>query len=179
MEETEKSKILGLYPEFKDIYGPYSRKDGRRIVILYDGDRRSARQLAKVRLEVALGRRLVGRETVDHVDEDFRNDDPSNLQLLSRSENSRKSSLGNTHSLGRIVPEEERSYGEKNSRALLTNSQVEAFRHDFSSGIKSKSDIIEETGMSDKAVRNFLYGSSYKDAGSVVEKRKPGRPPRK
>ncbi len=51
MDEEEKKKILGLYPEFSNIYGPYLRRDGRRTVVLYDGERRSSRQLAKVRLE--------------------------------------------------------------------------------------------------------------------------------
>jgi len=73
------------------VYGPYVRKDRRSIVIMYDGFRRSARQLAKVRLEIKLGRRLVGDETVDHKDGDVTNDEYDNLKLLSSGENTAKS----------------------------------------------------------------------------------------
>lgn len=91
MEDEEKEKVLALYPEFKKIYGPYLAKNERRLVVLYDGARHSSRQLAKVRLEVKLGRRLINNETVDHCDEDCTNDDPSNLQVLGKSENAAKS----------------------------------------------------------------------------------------
>ena len=84
MDESEKKAVLALYPEFHTIYGPYLRKDGRHVVILYDGKRRSARQLAKVRLEVSLNRRLIDDETVDHVDNNVGNDSVDNLQVLSR-----------------------------------------------------------------------------------------------
>jgi hypothetical protein len=88
MNPELKQQILQLYPEFKNVYGPYIRgQDKRKIVILYDGEKRSARQYAKVLLETKIGRRLVDNETVDHKDEDFSNDDPGNLQILTRSQN--------------------------------------------------------------------------------------------
>ena len=85
--------ILELYPNFHTVYGPYTRKDGREIVILYDGKRRSARQYARVLLEVKLKRRLTERETVDHIDGNFNNNEISNLQVLSRVENAAKSAV--------------------------------------------------------------------------------------
>lgn len=38
-----------------------------------------------------LGRKLEYDETVDHIDEDFTNDDLDNLQVITRSENAKKS----------------------------------------------------------------------------------------
>lgn len=83
---------LALYSEYKKIYGPYTRADGRKIVILYDGNKRTARQYAKLILEVKLGRRLVGDETVDHIDGDFTNDDPANLRAIPLRENAGQAS---------------------------------------------------------------------------------------
>ena len=91
MDKEEADRVLELYPEFTKIYGPYVYKDNRKRVVLYDGKRCSSRQLAKVRLEIKLGRRLIEGETVDHIDEDYTNDDPDNLQLLSQSKNATKS----------------------------------------------------------------------------------------
>lgn len=177
MDKKEKQSILELYPEYTQVTGPYVRKSDRRAIVALTGHKKTTtRQLAKVRLEVKLGRRLQNDETVDHKDEDHTNDDPNNLQLLTKSDNSRKSAIGNKYSLGRVVPEEKKLHGDLNVKALLSNSDVEKLRQDFSNGVKSKTDIMKETNMSDKAVRNFLYGDSYKTAGYVVERRRPGRP---
>jgi len=91
MDEEEKIAVLALYPEANKVYGPYRGEDGRMGVALLIEGKSSKRQLAKVRLEVKLGRRLVLGETVDHMDEDFTNDSPSNLQVLSSGKNSAKS----------------------------------------------------------------------------------------
>lgn len=85
-------KILALYSDFKTVYGPYQREsDKRNIIVLYDGEKRTARQLARVLLEVKLGRFLTKDETVDHINEDFLDDRLSNLRVLSREENARRS----------------------------------------------------------------------------------------
>lgn len=76
-------------PSFK-VYGPYRRKDGRKIVILYDGVKRSGRQYARIKLEIKLGRFLGPDEEVDHKDGNFRNDKFRNLQLLSSTKNRKK-----------------------------------------------------------------------------------------
>lgn len=90
MDTSEISNILALYPEYDKMYGPYSHKDGRARVVFYKDKKTSSRQLAKVRLEVKLGRRLTTGETVDHIDEDMSNDDISNLQLLNNKQNAAK-----------------------------------------------------------------------------------------
>ncbi len=75
------------------IYGPYLRKDGRKHVIIANGKNRRTVSYPKWLMEQALGRKLdPDLETVDHIDEDFTNDERSNLQLLTRVENAKKSS---------------------------------------------------------------------------------------
>lgn len=75
-------------------YGPYIRKDGRKhIVIIYDDGRRQTKSYPRFLLEQKIGRELLPEETVDHIDEDFTNDDLDNLQILSLAENARKAML--------------------------------------------------------------------------------------
>jgi hypothetical protein len=40
--------FVALYGNAFKVYGPYKRKDGRKIVILYDSVKRTARQYARV-----------------------------------------------------------------------------------------------------------------------------------
>lgn len=70
------------------IYGPYLRKDGRKhIVIVHPCGRKQTKSYPKYLLEQKIGRELVGDETCDHIDDDFTNDDPNNLQVLTRKNN--------------------------------------------------------------------------------------------
>ena len=93
MKAKLKNKILYLYGRKTKIYGPYVRKiDGRKIIVLVTVKKHITKLYAKVKLEVKLKRILSYKETVDHIDENSHNDKFSNLQLLSRSENARKSS---------------------------------------------------------------------------------------
>lgn len=91
MKPKIKRKILALYSDCRNVYGPYRRKDGRKILILYDGNKRTAKQLARVKMEVKFGRKLTDKETVDHKDEDITNDRYSNLQVISRRRNALRS----------------------------------------------------------------------------------------
>ncbi len=88
-------KILRLYPSFDTITCSSGSSDGRARVNLYSTvtKKQTIKQLAKVLLEVKLGRLLVDNETVDHIDEDKTNDSLDNLQLLNRDENSSKSAI--------------------------------------------------------------------------------------
>lgn len=75
-------------------YGPYTRDDGRKhIIIIHDDGRRQTKSWPRVILEKKLGRELLDSETVDHVDNDFTNDDPNNLQPLSLIDNAKKEML--------------------------------------------------------------------------------------
>lgn len=74
------------------IYGPYTRKDKRKhIIIIHANGERQTKSWPKYLLEQKIGRELEGDETCDHIDEDFTNDHPDNLQVLSRSKNAEKS----------------------------------------------------------------------------------------
>ena len=75
------------------VYGPYTRKsDGRQHVVLTLHDNngkiieRKTISYPKYLVEKHLNRYLQYNETVDHIDEDFTNNDLSNLRVVSRSE---------------------------------------------------------------------------------------------
>ena len=73
------------------VYGPYTRKDGRKHVVLYDPitQERTTVSYPKYLMEQKLGRPLKPNETVDHKDGDFTNDAPDNLRIKTRSENAK------------------------------------------------------------------------------------------
>ena len=75
----------------KKLYGPYKRKDNRQhvIVVNEDGSRKTI-SYPKYLMEQTLNRVLVQDETVDHKDGDFNNNNPLNLQILSRASNAAK-----------------------------------------------------------------------------------------
>lgn len=94
----DKEKLLDLYKDYDIVYGPYSRKDGRKHIVLNKlgvshNVKHKIKTLSfpKALMEVKLGRLLTEDETVDHIDRDVTNDCYSNLQILSRSQNSIKS----------------------------------------------------------------------------------------
>jgi predicted RNA-binding Zn-ribbon protein involved in translation (DUF1610 family) len=91
---TQKTKdaILALYPEYKTVYGPYYREDGRQHIFLYDSINKLRRTVSfpKILFELLHGVRLKDDETVDHIDNNYRNNDISNLQILKRADNIRK-----------------------------------------------------------------------------------------
>lgn len=72
------------------VYGPYTRKDGRKHVILYQDGKRVTMSYPKYLLEQKLGRSLLSHETCDHIDNDYTNNSLDNLQVLTRSDNSKK-----------------------------------------------------------------------------------------
>lgn len=72
------------------VHGPYTRQDGRKIVIVVEnkGKRRTV-SYPKWLMEMHLGRKLdPNLETVDHIDSDFNNNDMNNLRLVPRDEHS-------------------------------------------------------------------------------------------
>lgn len=78
------------------VYGPYTRKDGRQHIIHYNTETRKRRTQSYPRyiMEQHLGRELEEWEHVDHINEDHTDNRIENLQLLSASENNRKTNLG-------------------------------------------------------------------------------------
>lgn len=76
----------------KRVYGPYTRKDGRQIVILKTPGSFNDHQTIsypKYIVECHLGRYLEPYETVDHIDGNFNNNELSNLRVVTRSEHCR------------------------------------------------------------------------------------------
>ena len=75
---------------YKKVFGPYSRGDGRKIVIVIENDgKRRTVSYPKWILELQLGRKLdPDKETVDHIDSNFDNNDLDNLQIIDRATHS-------------------------------------------------------------------------------------------
>lgn len=77
--------------EFMKLYGPYTRKDGRKHIILVDDDgNKTTKSYPRFLMEEYLGRPLLPEETIDHINNDFTDDRIENLQLLSLSDNNKK-----------------------------------------------------------------------------------------
>ncbi len=72
------------------VHGPYKRRDGRQIVIVVErNNKRRTVSYPKWLMECQLGRKLdPDKETVDHIDSNFNNNDLSNLRLVPREEHS-------------------------------------------------------------------------------------------
>lgn len=81
---------MNIYEGMK-CYGPYTRKDGRQIVILKTPGIKNNRTVSypKYIVECYLGRYLDNDETVDHIDGNFLNNDIDNLRVVPRSEHVR------------------------------------------------------------------------------------------
>lgn len=85
------------YPNnIEKVYGPYTRKSDKREVVrikLTDGSFKM-KSYARYLKEIELGRELdKDTETVDHKNRNHLDNNENNLQILSRSENSKKSAL--------------------------------------------------------------------------------------
>lgn len=74
------------------VYGPYTRDDGRQHVVLYDSATQSRKTISypKFLLCTRTGVSYDTDLTCDHIDGDFTNNAPSNLQWLTREANASK-----------------------------------------------------------------------------------------
>lgn len=82
-----KDKIFQLYPEYSGILFWQHGKNKRQYISFSPKIGAYTQLLARVRLEIKIGRRLVGNETVDHIDDNPLNDNDDNLQILSHEKN--------------------------------------------------------------------------------------------
>jgi hypothetical protein len=71
------------------VYGPYTRKDGRKHVVLWNGETTQTVSYPRYIMEAHLGRKLEEWETVDHINRDFTDDRIENLRLVGRSQHSK------------------------------------------------------------------------------------------
>lgn len=94
-------KIESKYPfEQFNCYLNLHKKENRMQVCLVNRETKQRRTIlySKYLMSIKLGRILSKEEEVDHIDGDKRNDSESNLQILTRRENSRKSlMIGRTY----------------------------------------------------------------------------------
>lgn len=171
------AKLSLVYGTKIRIRGPYLCRDGRKRVDVITVAGARTHQLARIKLEVKLGRRLRRNETVDHKDEDKTNDRYANLQCLSLAQNCAKGARGNTHTKGRVVPDHEKKRGDKNGKARVSNEWAKNARIRFKTGKVTRKKLCLESGLSDRSIRNLLSKLSYCDAGGPSNKaKKIGRP---
>lgn len=80
--------------ETMKIYGPYTRKDKRQvIVIVHDSGKKQTKSYPRHLMEIHLGRELLPKEHIDHINNDPSDNRIENLQILSQKENNKKQSL--------------------------------------------------------------------------------------
>lgn len=132
---NEKNDVLiRIYPLFK-IKSLVIQKSGRVTCHFSynEFDRIKVRhsQIAKLLLEIDIGRRLIDDETVDHIDGDCTNNDILNLQILSSKENSSKGSsklnkIKNSINQSKRMLSSDGDYcrGENNSLHKLSEEEV-------------------------------------------------------
>lgn len=73
------------------IYGPYIRKDGRKhICIVHDNGRKQTKSYPRYLMEQHLGRELLPKEHVDHINNDPYDNRIENLQILTQQANNKK-----------------------------------------------------------------------------------------
>ena len=83
-------KVHVISVKERKVHGPYTKSDGRKIVIIvYPDGRRRTVSYPKFLVEEHLGRELdPNLETIDHWDSDFNNNDLSNLKIIPRQQHS-------------------------------------------------------------------------------------------
>lgn len=165
------------------IYGPYTRKDGRKHVILRKDGKLQTISYPRFLLEEKLGRKLLPEETVDHIDEDLSNDDLSNLQVLSRAENARKSLLVNSKGLRKMIEFSRSEKGRKSSRLRMLGARnynskfstetVQVLRRWYSIGYLSELEIGEIFNMTRRSVRKLMSGQTYPSLSETGEQEGP------
>ena len=167
------NEMLKLYKLYGDIsFGNHRvNNEGRNVVSFKRKGKWSMRQVAAFRIEAKLGRKLINTETVDHIDGNKLNDDVDNLQVLSRRDNILKAHVDGTYTHNKNMFIEylnsdeniESVSGDNNGMSKITNELVKYYRVQYENGNLSKVDIINKTGMSRRAVENFLNYRSYKN----------------
>jgi hypothetical protein len=75
------------------VYGPYTGKDKRQRVIIYENLKCKTVSYPKYLVETKLNIKLKDNETVDHIDGNFLNNDFRNLRVVDRAEHAHDDSI--------------------------------------------------------------------------------------
>lgn len=156
-----------IYGADSVLYGPYTRKSNRRKIVVIKSSNGNLRTLLLARLiiEISIGRKLIGDETVDHIDNNPLNDSLENLQVLTKSENSRKSAPPKPFEnyLYNQIHAEKRSFnssGCQNGMAKFTVEEIVEMRS-AERYYGMVSDLMRKYNCSRKTIQNILNNKSY------------------
>lgn len=160
-------KIKRLYGASARITGPYIRKkDGRRVIELIVEGRAKTMQLARLILEIRLGRVLGFNETADHEDGDCTNDSDGNIRLLSRVANA--SIAARRRGTAQLQSSTASGTFYRSARVSGSNNGMSRFSEDEVVSIRSREpyhglvkDLMQEYGVSRRTIQNLLKGCSY------------------
>lgn len=145
-EISDCGEVMSLNYRKKNIRHPLSifsnRKGYRMVNLAKEGNTKSYR-INRLMAAAFLGMDLNSDLTVDHKDEDKSNDTLSNLQILSRGDNMRKSSLGS-----------------KSKRAKIDEDIAKAIKQDINLGLRLK-DIAENRDVSYTTVVDIKRGRTW------------------
>lgn len=165
-----------MYENYK-VFGPYVRKDNRKIVILQSLEDSKLKTVSypKFLMEQHLGRYLTKDETVDHINADFTDDRIENLQILSRAKNAAKSFKDGTAHTGLMnLTDKERERRSKTIRGELNPSSkfnekiVLDLRIKFKNKEISVKDIMKQYQVNERTTRLMLKGKTYAHVPGAV-----------
>jgi hypothetical protein len=170
------SDLKMLYPNFRYSSVRIRKDDNRLVLVIYFSlngkEVRKGTQVAKLLLELKLKRILDSDETTDHIDGDPSNDSIDNLQVLSRSENSKK---GPSEEIKRKVALEnskrmlgvtqEYNNGESHPSSKLSDAQVleiKELQKKYVFGSGQDKELSEKYGVSRSTIKGIRLGYSRK-----------------
>lgn len=179
-------KLSKVYRKPLRIRGPYLCKDGRKRVDIAPINSNVGVKsclLARVRLEIKIGRKLRKGETVDHKDEDKTNDSYANVQLLTLEANAAKSAdakrlIAYQRSVKGRLHNSLRNMGDRNNRSKISNKlALKARRYFVRTG--NFEFLLNKLPLKGRALMACLSGNTYKEASGPLVRFLPkpkGRP---
>jgi len=145
-EISDCGEVMSLNYRKKNIRHPLSifcNPKGYRMVNLAKEGKSKSYRINRLMAATFLGMDLDCDLTVDHKDEDKSNDVLTNLQILSRGDNMRKSSLGS-----------------KSKRAKINEEIAKSIKEDITLGLRLKT-IAESRGVSYTTVVDIKRGRTW------------------